>query len=94
MSTEAAVIGYRSQEALMRAVGEAVKLRVAWGDAPRAGDGLQMPSGRRYLVRKVRGKTLHCTVLPPLPELVELPAGGRWVPWEWASRRARARLVR
>lgn len=78
--------GARTRAGLVRKVGEAVKLRVAWGDVPLAGDGLWLRSGRRYLVREVRGKTLHCTVLPPLPEPVELPKGGRWISWAWAPR--------
>lgn len=63
-----------------------VKLRVAWGDVPEFGDELVLPTGRRYQVIDIRGKTLHCLVLP-----ASEPITGRVVPWQWAPRRRRAR---
>ena len=42
-----------------------VKLRVSHGDIPEPGTELVTPSGRRYQVVGVRGKTLRCLVLPP-----------------------------
>jgi hypothetical protein len=40
-----------------------VKLRVSHGEIPEPGTELVTPTGRRYQVLSVRGKTLHCLVL-------------------------------
>lgn len=85
----------RAAAGLVKAIGETVHTRVAWGEVPNVGDGLQFRSGRRYLVTAVKGRRLTCLVLPPgtpgLAELegVYLPAGGRWLSWEWAPRKRR-----
>ncbi|CAN7327028.1 hypothetical protein LJR084_001898 [Variovorax sp. LjRoot84] len=64
-----------------------VKLRVAFGDVPEFGDELRIEStGRRYQVIGVRGRTLTCLVLPREAEVT-----GRVLPWQWCSRRRRAR---
>lgn len=61
-----------------------VKLRVAFGDVPEPSDILEFRTGRRYQVLIVRGKTLHCLVLP-----ADAEADGRVLPWEWAPRKRR-----
>lgn len=68
----------------MKAAGERVTLRVAFGDIPPAGVVLQMPSGRRYWVWRVAGKTLHCRVMAPgdpIPDICKAV-----IPWRWAGR--------
>ena len=62
-----------------------VKLRVAFGDVPAAGNVLRMPSGRRYQVIKVAGKTLHALVLPSQHRT----GRSKVIPWFWAPRRRR-----
>jgi hypothetical protein len=42
-----------------------VKLRCTTGALPEPGTELVTFSGRRYQVLRIRGKTLHCIVLPP-----------------------------
>ena len=71
----------------MKAPWDPVKLRVAWGDVPEPGDVLALRTGRRYQVLKVRGRALHCIVLPPDHRLKR---GTRVVPWRWAPRRRKA----
>lgn len=70
----------------VKRVGEYVKLRVCWGDVPNPGDMLQLPSGRRYFVRAVRGKTLHTIVAPADAEF-----SGRLLAWEWAKKKKKKR---
>lgn len=68
----------------MKAPGERVTLRVAFGDVPPSGVVLQMASGRRYWVWMAVGKTLHCRVMAPGEDV---PAMCRAViPWRWAGR--------
>lgn len=60
-----------------------VKLRCCWGDVPEFSDVLEFPSGRRYQVIGVRGRSLRCIVLPK-----DAPTDDcRVLPWEWAPRR-------
>lgn len=61
-----------------------VKLRVDTGETPDVGAELVTPSGRRYQVIRVRGKTLHCLVLPP-----EAPPGEPVLWWTWTARNKR-----
>jgi len=63
-----------------------VKLRVAHGDAPAPGNVLRMPSGRRYQVLKVAGRTLHVLVLPA----AHRTGRAKVIPWFWAPRGGRA----
>ena len=63
-----------------------VKLRVSWGDVPDPSSILLLPSGRRYQVLRVRGRTMHCIVLPPGAE-----ADGPVLTWQWAPRSRKAR---
>lgn len=77
----------RTRAGLVKAPGELVKLRVAWGERPAVGSGLTLRSGRRYLVVEHRGRVgMVCMVLPR-GEDVELPKGGRWYGWQWAPRK-------
>lgn len=62
-----------------------VKLRVAFGEVPAAGNVLRMRSGRRYQVIKVAGRTLHALVLP----LEHRTGRAKVIPWCWAPRRGR-----
>jgi hypothetical protein len=72
----------------MKAPGEAVTLRLAWGDPPEPGDMLVMHNtGRKYGVIDVRGKRLDCVVLHESAE----PVGGRTLPWKWERRYGRKR---
>jgi hypothetical protein len=73
--------GRPTKSALVRQAGEEVKLRLAWGLPPDAGDELRTISGRRYLVTKVKGKTLTCYVLPRDAP----PVPGKVIQWQWAS---------
>lgn len=61
-----------------------VKLRVNHGEIPDIGVELRTPSGRRYQVINVRGKTLHCIVLPP-----EASVDGPVIEWTWTARNKR-----
>lgn len=61
-----------------------VKLRVDVGDAPEPGTELVTPSGRRYQVIRMKGRTLHCLVLPP-----EAPPGDPVLGWSWTARNKR-----
>lgn len=80
-------VGARERAALVKKVGETVKLRVVWGDRPAVGDGLCLKSGRRYLVIEHRGRVgMICVVLPRNAD-IELPNGGKWRSWRWAPRR-------
>ena len=65
--------------------GSLVKLRVAFGDVPRAGSVLALSSGRRYWVYFQNGKTLHCRVMAPGDPVPATAVGV--VPWVWAGRR-------
>ena len=59
----------------MKAVGDEVKLRCMWPPLPVEGDVLGTRSGKRhYLVRRIRGRTLHCVVVP-----LSVPATFEWV---------------
>lgn len=64
--------------------GSIVKLRVAFGEVPRAGSVLQLPTGRRYWVFFQSGKTLHCRVMAPGDPVPEIAIGV--VSWRWAGR--------
>ncbi len=55
-----------------------VKLRCTNGATPEPGTELVTFSGRRYQVLSIRGKTLHCIVLPP-----EAAPGDPVVAWVW-----------
>lgn len=66
----------------MKAVGEPVTLRLAWGDPPDVGDILKMKSGRKYGVIDVRGKRIDCVVLHPNAK----PVDGVIRDWRWAKR--------
>lgn len=68
----------------MKRPGETVKLRVAFGEVPPAGVVLQLPSGRRYWLYLVRGKTLYCKVMAPGEEPPNICRG--IVQWQWAGR--------
>lgn len=61
-----------------------VKLRASCGDVPEPGTELVTPSGRRYQVVGVRGKTLRCIVLPP----EAVPGSPVWA-WTWDARNKR-----
>lgn len=61
-----------------------VKLRQTHGDALDPGTELVTSSGRRYQILSVRGKTLHCIVLPP-----DATPGDPVVDWVWDARNKR-----
>lgn len=63
-----------------------VKLRVCEGPPADPGTVLCMPSGRRYQVIKVAGKTMHCLVLPEGHKVRGMPH----VAWFWMPRKRRA----
>lgn len=69
----------------MKAAWDPVKLHVSWGDPPPCPSTLRMPSGRRYMVTGVCGRTVHAIVLPP-SEPDEPPV----IEWRWAKRKRRA----
>ena len=69
--------------------GESVKLRVAFGDVPQVGSVLCLPSGRRYWVSTVAGKTLHCRVMAPADPIPEDAVAV--LPWRWAPRKSTSR---
>lgn len=70
--------------------GDTCKLTVAFGDVPNPGDELRFESGRRYMVLRIGGKkTLHCVVMYP-----NEPAGVRVLPWQWAPRKKKRRVLR
>ncbi len=59
--------------------------RIWWdGPEPRPGDGLVTKTGRKYLILEVKGKRLHCMVLPK-----EETIDGRTFEWTWAERKRR-----
>ena len=60
--------------------GARVKLRLAWGDAPPCPATLRLPSGRRYLVIGVSGRTIHCIVVSPTDTDVPPVLDWRWAP--------------
>lgn len=67
-------------------IGTVVKLRVAFGDVPPLPSILLTPSGRRYDVINVRGKTLHCLVMKPDAEIED---GTPVIQWTWTARNKR-----
>jgi hypothetical protein len=67
--------------------GARLKLRLAWGDAPPVPSTLVLPSGRKYLVLGVNGKTLSCLVCSPNDTEDVLPL----LAWTWATRKRKAR---
>lgn len=71
----------------MKAAWDHVKLRVSHGDVPEPGTVLCMPSGRRYQVLKVGGRTLHCLVLPEGHKVRGMPH----LAWFWTKRARKAR---
>lgn len=68
----------------MKAAGEHVRLRVAFGEVPPAGVVLQLPTGRRYWVFYASGKTLHCRVMASGEAIPTICRGV--IPWRWAGR--------
>lgn len=70
---------------MMRQAGDPVKLRCCDPVSPDPGTVLRMPSGRRYLILRTRGKSLHCLVLAPA-EVIDAPE----LAWFWTPRRRRA----
>lgn len=64
-----------------------VKLRTNDPTVPDPGTVLCMPSGRRYQVIKVAGKTMHCLVLPANHTVRGLPH----IAWFWAPRPKKVR---
>lgn len=82
--------GVRTKWALVRDVGEQVKLRLdfmADGEAPPApGDELRTLGGRRYLVTDFKGKTITVVILPADAP----PTPGRLLRWWWSARKRRA----
>ena len=66
----------------MRAIGEPVVLRLAWGDPPEVGDILRMKTGRQYGVTDIRGKRIDCVVLSQTAK----PIDGKVLDWRWAKR--------
>lgn len=78
--------GLRTRDALVKSVGEHVKLRLDFGKAPAAGDELRTPTGRRYLVTSFHGKTISAIVLPADAP----PVPGRLLTWWWSSRQRRS----
>jgi hypothetical protein len=71
----------------MKQPGDKVKLRVAFGQVPDAGTVLRMPSGRRYWVWTVTGKTLHCRVMAPGEPIPNIARAV--LDWTWAPRTRR-----
>ncbi|WP_431276251.1 hypothetical protein ACQ858_08355 [Variovorax ureilyticus] len=71
----------------MKQAWDPVKLRCCWGDVPDPGDVLEMRTGRRYQVLRVRGRTMHCIVLPTTHKLTR---GTRVLSWRWAPRSRRS----
>lgn len=65
-----------------------VKLRCLDPVVPDPGTVLYMPTGRRYQIIKVRGKTMHCLVVPA-GKVVQGPV----LAWFWAPRARRSRLA-
>ncbi len=66
--------------------GTVVKLRVAFGDVPPLPCILLTPSGRRYDVINIRGKTLHCLVMKADADIEE---GTPIIQWTWTARNKR-----
>jgi hypothetical protein len=68
----------------MRQVGDHLTLRRAFWDGPepRLGDELRTATGRRYLIRTVRGRALECVVVP-----IDAEIAGRVFWWRWSVRR-------
>jgi len=60
-----------------------VNLRVSFGDVPDPGSVLEMATGRRYQVVRVRGRALLCWVLPPGHDVGDMPV----LSWRWTPRR-------
>ena len=67
----------------MRAVGDPVKLRRVFGVVIRVGDLLITKTNRRYHVRKVAGRTLHCVVVDR--HFAPGPKARTWL-WMWLTR--------
>lgn len=82
--------GVRTRSALVRDVGEQVKLRLdfmADGERPpEPGDELRTLGGRRYLVTAFKGKTITVVILPADAP----PTPGRLLRWWWSARKRRA----
>jgi hypothetical protein len=73
---------------VVKRVGDLVTLRRAFWDGPepRPGDELRTSTGRRYLIRQIRGRALDCVVVPLDAELA-----GQVFWWRWSPRRPRER---
>lgn len=67
----------------MKAIGDEVRLTRLWWNAPepRSGDALRTRTGRMYLIRAVRGRSLACVVVPP-----DAVVRGRVFEWKWGKR--------
>lgn len=71
------------------------KLRVSFGDVPDALTFVVLPvcrranSGQVWQVMKVRGRTLHCMVLPADHDFSNEPPDTPMVWWQWATRKRR-----
>lgn len=72
----------------MKPINALVRLRRSWWDGPEpeTGDHLVTARGRRYLILRVSGKTLHCQVVAP----EERPTGREWL-WAWSERNRSAK---
>lgn len=67
------------------------KLRVSFGDMPEPLTIIQLPQSRRansgqlWQVMRIRGRTLHCMVLPDGHDLTKEPPGTVLWCWRWDS---------
>lgn len=69
------------------------KLHVSFGEVPDALTFIVLPESRRansgqvWQVMKVRGRTLHCMVMPPDHDYGNEPADSTYVLWQWNTRK-------
>lgn len=71
------------------------KLRVSLGNVPGALSFIVLPvcrrasSGQVWQVMKIRGRTLHCMVMPVDHDYSREPTATPAVEWQWATRKRR-----
>lgn len=71
------------------------KLRVSFGHVPEALSFIVLPvcrranSGQVWQVMKIRGRTLHCMVMPADHDYSKEPTDIPVVEWRWATRKRR-----
>lgn len=69
------------------------KLRVSFGSVPDALSFIVLPecrrsnSGQVWQVMKIRGRTLHCMVMPADHDYSKEPDDPTYLWWQWATRK-------